>query len=83
MAEVPAVPPVPALELRSVEADDLLDLPARLDLDRLPDEANGIDVLDLAARAELLARTPHRDVHVGAQVALLHIAVAGAERPQD
>ena len=60
-----------------------VDLAARLDLDRLLDEADGVDVLDLAARAELVAGLAHRDVDVGAQVALLHVAVAGAEVAQD
>ena len=52
-------------------------------LDRLTDEADRIDVLDLAAGAERLARLSHRDVDVGAQAALLHVAVAGAEIAQD
>ena len=52
-------------------------------LDRLADEADRIDVLDLAARAEGLARPAHRDIDVGAQRTLLHIAVAGAEIAQD
>ena len=59
------------------------DLPARLVVDGLADEADRVDVLDLAARAERLARAAHRDVDVGAQVALLHVAVAGAEVAQD
>ena len=67
---------------RAAVLDDA-DLPARLGLDGLADEADGIDVLDLAARAERLARAAHRDVDVGAQVALLHVAVAGAEVAQD
>ena len=60
-----------------------LDLAARLVLDGLADEADRIDVLDLAARAERRARLPHRDVDVGAQRPLLHIAVAGAEIAHD
>ncbi len=59
------------------------DLAARLDIDGLADEADRVDVLDLAARAEGLARAAHRDVDVGAQIALLHVAVAGAEIAQD
>ena len=62
---------------------DDADLAARLSLDGLADEANGIDVLDFAARAERLARPAHGHVHVGAQVALLHVAVARAEIAQD
>ena len=60
-----------------------VDLPAGLHLDRLADEADRVDVLDLAARAELAAGLAHGDVHVGAQVALLHVAVAGAEIAHD
>ncbi len=67
---------------RAALLDDF-DLPARLVLDRLPDEADRIDVLDFAARAELCARLAHRDVDVGAQAAFLHVAVAGAEIAQD
>ena len=59
------------------------DLPAGLDLDRLTDEADRVDVLDLAARAEGCAWLTHGDVDVRAQVALLHVAVAGAEITQD
>src|ERR1700683_5836979 len=59
------------------------DLPARLGLDRLADEANGVDVLDLAARAESFSGPPHRDINVGAQIALLHVAVAGADVAQE
>ena len=62
---------------------DELDLAARLVLDRLHHIADRVDVLDLAARAQGLARTPHRDVAVAAQRALLHVAVAGAEIAQD
>ena len=59
------------------------DLPARFIFDRLADEADRIHVLDFAARAERLPRTPHRYVHVGAQAALFHVAVAGAKIAQD
>ena len=62
---------------------DHVDLAACLRLDGLADEADRVDVLDLAAGAQLLARPAHRDVHVGAQVPLLHVAVAGAEIAQD
>src|SRR6185503_14275949 len=67
---------------RAALLDDL-DLAPRLVLDRLTDEPDRVDVLDLAARAERLAGTAHRDVDVGAQRALLHVAVAGAEIAQD
>ena len=59
------------------------DLAPRLDLDGLADEADRVDVLDLAAGAEFLAGAADRHVHVGAEIALLHVAVAGAEIAQD
>ena len=62
---------------------DEIDLPSRLVIDRLADEADRVDVLDLAAGAECIAGPAHRDVHVSAQIALLHVAVAGAEIAQD
>ncbi len=88
---------------RVVEAGLLIDLAAVLeDLDLAPglvvdglgDEAERVDVLDLAARAQMaevagglvfgvLALAADRDVDVGAQIALLHVAVAGPEIDQD
>ena len=59
------------------------DLAAGFIMDRLPYKADRVHVLDLAAGAEALAGPPHRDVDVRAQVALLHVAVAGAEIAQD
>src|SRR5256886_7222143 len=59
------------------------DLTPRLVFDRLTDETDRVDVLDFAARAERRIGLAHRYVHVGAQVALLHIAIAGAEIAQD
>src|SRR5947209_44752 len=59
------------------------DLAPRLVVDRLADEADRVDVLDLAAGAERSAGLSHRDVEVGAQRAFLHVAVAGAEVTQD
>ena len=44
-----------------------LDLPPRLMLDGLPDEADRVHVLDLAARAERGAGLAHRDIDVGTQ----------------
>src|SRR5262249_5213879 len=61
---------------------DDLDLAPRLVLDSLPDEADRIDVLDLATGVERLTRLAHRDIDVGAQAAFLHVAVASAEVPQ-
>ncbi len=62
---------------------DDLDLAPRLVLDRLADEVDRVHVLDFAARAERRARLAHGHVDVGAQIALLHVAVAGAEIAQD
>ncbi len=59
------------------------DLAARLIFDGLADEADGVDVLDLAARAETFAGTAHGDVDVGAHRAFVHVAVAGAEITHD
>src|SRR3546814_1436050 len=58
---------------------DDLDLAPRLVLDGLLHEAHGVHVLDLAARAVLVARLAHGDVDVTAHAALVHVAVAGAE----
>ena len=60
-----------------------LDLAPRLVLDRLLHEADRVDVLDLAARAQLAARLAHRDVDVAAHRAFVHVAVAGAEIAHD
>ncbi len=60
-----------------------VNLPSRLVLDGLLDVAIGVDILDLAPRSQILAGAAHRDVHIGAEVALLHVAVAGAEIAQD
>src|SRR5579871_105592 len=62
---------------------DDVDLAARLVLDGLRDKAHGIDVLDLASRAERTAGPAHRDVDVGAHGALFHVAVAGPEIADD
>jgi hypothetical protein len=60
-----------------------LDLPPRLELDRALHEAEGVQVLDLAARAELsLPGLPDRDIGVAAKRSLLHVAVADAD-PDD
>ena len=86
-----------------VEAGFLIDFAARFDdcdlafcfnIDGLLNEAHGVHVLDLAARAKVaeitrfdeflvLARQTDRDVDVGAHAAALHIAVAGAQITQD
>src|SRR5271170_3484022 len=59
------------------------DLAARLDLDRLADEADGVDVLDFAPGAERVSGAAHGDIDVGAQIALLHVAVARADVAQN
>src|ERR1700681_1387702 len=57
------------------DADVALDLV----LQRLPDEAERVDVLDLGFGAEfLLSARPHADVSVAAQRPFLHVAVADA-----
>ena len=73
----------PRLLMNGAALLDDLDLAACLVFDGLADEADRVDVLDLAARAERFARAAHRHVHVGAERALLHIAVAGAEITED
>src|SRR5262245_6831517 len=74
----------PRLLLDHATVLDDVDLASGFGLDRLANEADGIDVLDLATGSEpLFAGPPHRYIHVGAQVALLHVAVAGAEIAQD
>jgi hypothetical protein len=67
--------PAPSLPPSSI----CLDLPAHLVLDRLLHEAEGVEVLDLAPRAQRRARAAHRDVGVAAERALLHVAVADAD----
>ncbi len=51
-------------------------------VDGFLDEAEGIDVLQLGARAEFLgAARAHRDVRIAAERSLLHVAVADAQIP--
>jgi hypothetical protein len=57
-----------------------LDLAARLELDRPLHEAEGIEVLDLAARAQrALSGLAHGDIGVAAERSFLHVAVADAD----
>ena len=59
---------------------DQRDLPADFELDRLLHEAEAVEVLDLAPRAERgRARAAHRDIGIAAEVAFLHVAVADAD----
>ena len=63
---------------------DNVDLALDLVFDRLLDEAEGVDVLQLGAGAEfLLAEGADRDVGVAAEGALLEVAVADAEIDDD
>ena len=82
------------LLIDAAAAFDDLDLASRFVFNRLLHEPEGVHVLDLAAgpkllevtaRAELLigARFADRHVHIGAQIALLHVAVTRAERDND
>ena len=70
------------------------DLAPRLMVDGHLDETHGVHVLDLAARAQMfkilgllvflvLPGAADRHIHVGAQVPVLHVAVAGAEIEHD
>src|SRR5262249_54089824 len=59
------------------------DLAPRLSIDRLADEANGVDVLDLAASAKRFSRAAYGDIDVGAQIPLLHIPIARTYVAQD
>ena len=63
-------------------------------VDRLLNKPQRVHVLDLAPCAQMrkvlcgliffiLARTAHRHVHIGAQVAVLHIAIASAQIAQN
>jgi hypothetical protein len=58
---------------------DFVDLPLHLEVDRLLHEAEGVEVLDLAPRAQRLAGAAHRDVGIAAEAAFLHVAVADAD----
>ena len=73
---------------------DNCDLAACLVFDGRLNEPHGVHVLDLATGAEMgkvlrflillvLARAADRHVHVGPQVAVLHVAVASAKVAQD
>src|SRR3984957_7239498 len=58
-------------------------LTARLDIDRLAEEVDGIEVFDVAARAKGRPGPGNRDVDFSAQIALLHGAGARADVAQD
>jgi hypothetical protein len=61
---------------------DQVDLPLDLAVDRLLQELEAVQVLDLAARAVRRTRLAHRHVGVAAEAAFLHVAVADAQ-PHD
>jgi hypothetical protein len=72
--------PVPRLLDDGPAGLEDLDLPRHLVLDGALDEAEGVEVLDLGARAELLrSGVAHRDVGIAAKGPLLHVAVADLE----
>ena len=73
----------PGLLINAAAILENADLTPSLMFDRLTDEADGVDVLDLAARTEGLAWPAHRDIDVGAEAAFLHVTVAGGEIAQD
>ena len=56
-----------------------VDLPLHLVVYGLLHELERIEVLDLAARTERLTGAAHRHVHVAAERAFLHVAVADAD----
>src|SRR5689334_5099483 len=74
----------PRLLLDATAVLDDRDLATCLALNRLTDEADRIDVLDLATRAELpRTGTANRNIYVGAEIAFFHVAIAGPEIAQD
>jgi hypothetical protein len=56
-----------------------LDLPARLEFNGALHEAEGVQVLDLAARAQSCTCLSHGHVGIAAKRAFLHVAVADAD----
>ena len=66
--------------LNPVAVFNLFDLPADFVIDRLFQEAERIEVLDLAPGAEfLLPDRSHRDVGIDPEAAFLHVPVTGAD----
>ena len=59
------------------------DLALRLVLDRPADRAHRVDVLDLAARAELSTRQANADVGIDTHRAFLHLGVGGPNGDED
>src|SRR4051812_45368967 len=60
-----------------------LDLAPRFMLDGLANEADRVDVLDLAACAQRLARAAYRNIDVRPQRTLFHVPDAGTEIAQN
>ena len=58
---------------------DQVDLPLDFAVDRLLQELEAVEVLDLATDTVRRARLAHRDVRVAAETAFLHVAVADAQ----
>ena len=75
---MPSIGVVQASFLRDLAAGlNHADLALNLVLQRLADEAEGVDVLDLGLGAELfLPARAHADIAIAAQRAFLHVAVA-------
>ena len=66
----------PRLLIDSAARFEHADLPRHLEVDRGAEEAEGVQILDLRARAERLAGAAHRHVRVAAQRSFLHVPVA-------
>ena len=62
---------------------DNLDLTARLYVDRLTNEPDRVDVLYFAAGSELGTRLAYGNIYVCTEIALLHVAITGAEIAQN
>ena len=69
--------------LDGVAVFELLDLPADFVINGLLHVAKRVQIFDLAARAQRLARLAHADVGIAAKRAFLHVAVANADPGDD
>ena len=78
-----ALVPVAGLLAHDLAGLEQVDLPAGLVLDGPAERAHRVEVLDLAAGAERLARAVHADVGVDAHRALLHLGVGRADGDED
>jgi hypothetical protein len=76
--------PQPRLLMDDAASPEHLDLPLDLELERLLEIPERVDVLDLRLRAEgRLPDGPDRHVRIAAQTALFHVAVVGAQGDED